>query len=260
MDHCKKMILIEPEVMERLKKEPMNDTTTSRLDAEMQNILKTKLDDREKWSLYLQVLQRYLHFIERKPIHLPIVNQVVNDVINNDLKEYKTDDTINMKLVKESSPERDVENKRDNLFQNTTYLSSHLLRSIPKTYRNKGEFIVEKLLKNPDKITWDKDGVVYIDKKEITGSNIKDLIHDTLRPLRRIDEPIGWETFIHCLKDLKVPHSYIGNPKRSIFMKNLYHTELKPIEVDLKKYNTTPKRKGEYKSKTSIDWEKWTPY
>ena len=73
MEHAKKIILLPQESVERLQTTLGKDkiksvqtpgSVTSRLDAEMNEILNspTYKDEREKWSLYRQVLQRYLHF------------------------------------------------------------------------------------------------------------------------------------------------------------------------------------------------------
>ena len=75
MEHAKKMILLPQASVERLQNTFTHDkiksvqtpgSVTSRLDAEMSDILNSSTckDEREKWSLYRQVLQRYLHFKE----------------------------------------------------------------------------------------------------------------------------------------------------------------------------------------------------
>ena len=67
------MILLPQDSVERLQTTLRKDkiksvqtpgSVTSRLDAEMNEILNspTYKDEREKWTLYRQVLQRYLHF------------------------------------------------------------------------------------------------------------------------------------------------------------------------------------------------------
>ena len=58
------MLLIDPEVM---KKKNTNTAVNnqSQLDEEMHKVLNTKLEDREKWTLFLQTLQRYLYFISK---------------------------------------------------------------------------------------------------------------------------------------------------------------------------------------------------
>ena len=75
MKHAKKMILLPQASVDRLQNTFARDkiksvhtpgSVTSRLDAEMNDILNasTCKDEREKWSLHRQVLQRYFHFKE----------------------------------------------------------------------------------------------------------------------------------------------------------------------------------------------------
>ena len=79
MEHAKKMILVPQTSVERLQNTFARDkiksvqtpgSVTSRLDAEMNDILNSSTckDEREKWSLYRQVLQRYLHFKEGETV------------------------------------------------------------------------------------------------------------------------------------------------------------------------------------------------
>ena len=53
---------------DKIKSVQTPGSVTSRLDAEMNDILNSSTckDEREKWSLYRQVLQCYLHFKEAK--------------------------------------------------------------------------------------------------------------------------------------------------------------------------------------------------
>ena len=75
MEHAIKIILVPQTSVERLQNTFARDkiksvqtpgSVISRLDAEMNDILNSSTckDEREKWSLYRQVLQRYLHFKE----------------------------------------------------------------------------------------------------------------------------------------------------------------------------------------------------
>ncbi|KAF2905113.1 hypothetical protein ILUMI_01062 [Ignelater luminosus] len=75
MDYAKKMVLVAPEVVQRLSTaETTEPKTLSHLDSDMQKVLKSKLEDREKWTEYYQALQRYLHFTAktRQPISISI--------------------------------------------------------------------------------------------------------------------------------------------------------------------------------------------
>jgi len=90
MEHAKKMILIPEEIVEQLIhilndrtiQEP--DTTLSRLDGEMHEILNPNkfVDKREKCTAYLQILQRYLYFVEEAKRNLTTKSTInsVDDV------------------------------------------------------------------------------------------------------------------------------------------------------------------------------------
>ncbi|KAH9632617.1 hypothetical protein HF086_001860 [Spodoptera exigua] len=169
MENAKKMILIEPGLIEKLKQENKVTSNLSRLDIEMQNIMNSKMEDRKKWMLYLQTLQRYLHFTEedRQPLSLPIYSDTPNEDSNGSKIGFKNKD-------------RDLKSSVD----------------------------AESLLEEKGSI------------KSIERSNIVDLINDSLRPLKKSD-PVGWDRFAKALKDIKVPLTYIGNPKRCEFINQL---------------------------------------
>ena len=135
-----------------------------------------------------------------------------------------------------------------------------------------------------NKISWEDDGTVVIDNEKIPGSNIVDLVNDLLRPLKR-NEPIGWENFAKALKDIKIPLTYIGNPKRTAFINKLKLSDLGgyttdeefttptnkqavklPHKQQLKENSTDDEisasstTKYRKKLRNKLDWEKWSPY
>lgn len=246
MDNTKKMILIEPDVLERLKtKENIFDDSLSRLDKEMQKILKSKIDDREKWALYMQVLQKYLHLIQedKKPLKLPITFESVKDNTN----ENKV-----IPFVKDLSPVKDVQTPKTQDILLKHYTVDYLNRLIPKTYKKKGKILIDTLLKNRDTIYWNDDGTVVINNEHLPQSNIIDLVNITLRPLKII--PDGWEKFAEALKDIKVPLICVGNPEINKYMNILYVEDFRhntPTKLNTPKLST---------SRRKIDWERWTPY
>nr|CAD7415728.1 unnamed protein product [Timema poppensis] len=72
MEHKKKKILVSPLTLHRYEQHHQQvssatNLVVSKLDKEMEKILASKLDDKFKWTLYQQVLQRYLHFIQHPP-------------------------------------------------------------------------------------------------------------------------------------------------------------------------------------------------
>lgn len=257
MENAKKMILVEPETLEKLKNNDSVNNNLSRLDEEMHNVLKTKTNDREKWSLYLQTLQRYLYFISqgRKPLEIPIISL---DATENDKSENTEDPNLD---TKQSAPKVDEASGS----VSDSYTKSQLIQLLPKTYKIKGELLLDILLKNKDKIYWNQGGTVFINKKEIYRSNIVDLLNDIIRPLKN-SSPDGWPEFAAILKQLRVPLSYIGNPRRATYINVLDKTPEfnKNIEKSVEKESdySTPQSSILYKDKgkKKIDWERWTPY
>lgn len=247
MENTKKMILVEPSVIERLKqKENAPEDSLSRLDTEMQDIMKSKTEDREKWMLYLQTLQRYLHFSgeERKPIKLPLITETAPT--NNETNENNSDSV--------SSPSNEhVLSKK--------YSGAQILGYIPKTYKIRAGLLIKTLQENTNKIYWDDHGTVYIENKPILGSNVLDLINDVLRPLKR-GKPSGWESFAKALKDINVPLGSIGNPTTVEFIKRLHLQESQEGAgyVKTKKSSKSLTNSGNSKKQPKINWEKWTPY
>ncbi|EFA11980.1 hypothetical protein TcasGA2_TC001494 [Tribolium castaneum] len=77
MEHAKKVIMVDPAVIERMQSGITNQPNIiNDLDREMRRIIELKhIDDNEKWTLYNQVLQRYLKVINRsrKPVTIPMI-------------------------------------------------------------------------------------------------------------------------------------------------------------------------------------------
>lgn len=256
MEHAKKMLLIEPSLLEKNNQSTHSDTPTSRLDIEMKNILDSNMDDRKKMILYLQILQRYLRFNEenRRPIELPIISQNTDIPETNIKGEAQVKDSVSSKTLKEEGQQK--VNKAEQ--SNFVYSTSEILNSIPKTYSKKGEILLNLISFSSNKINWNDNGTVIIDNKQIPGSNIVDLINDSLRPLKRSD-PIGWEEFAKALKDIRIPLFYLGNPKRIDYIKTLTLKDLGEISTD--EELVTPSNKYNLKKiRKKLDWEKWTPY
>lgn len=266
MQHAKKMLLVEPELIERLKEsnENTSENTLSRLDSEMQKILQSKMNDRDKWTLYSQALQRYLHIIEegRRPLKLSILTEPEDEPTkfnNGDVpyKEEKNNDSTTVPELPATGV--DVTPPRKETFA-PQYTPSYMIKLIPKTYRKKGEVLLDFIIQSKPKIWWKKGGEVVLNNEILVGSNIFDLISDTLRTLKR-PKPLGWEKFVLALKDINVPLSCVGNPTSLQYINQSHSSEStvsnkkKQIETSTPisgQSNETPKRK--------INWERWTPY
>lgn len=252
MENTKKMILIEPEVIERLKtRDTAYEDSLSRLDKEMQNILKSKKDDREKWSLYMQILQRYLHFAgeERRPLRLPVImeNQEKHDGV-----VFKNESEHN-----DSSVNEDLEDDQHvhGFSIDKIYTPTYIKKLIPKSYRKKAEILLDILLNNNDKISWKNDGSLVIDNDVVENSNILDLVNYALRSLKR-SKPNGWDKFMATLKVIRVPSNCIGNPEAVEHISNI-----SPKTREQSSPVRSPKNLSSSRLKKKNDvWERWNPY
>ncbi|CAF4869201.1 unnamed protein product [Pieris macdunnoughi] len=206
--NTKKMPIIEHDFIDKMTHQQNENKATprSRLDLEMEKIMSSKLLDREKWALYQQILQRYLHFFmeERQPQEITITEKTVNDKTYDDGKRNLTVyENENEKWLSGELPP----SGKDVSLQLTT---KDILNLIPKTYIKKGELLMESIQKHSEKLNWNKNGTVVVSGKEIPGSNIIDLVNDALKPSKKAD-PIGWESFSKFLNDINIPLTYIGN-------------------------------------------------
>jgi wyosine [tRNA(Phe)-imidazoG37] synthetase (radical SAM superfamily) len=59
MNFAKKMLLVPPETLERLKQASVLSQTIDSLNDEMQSVLNKPINDNDKWREYEQLLQRY---------------------------------------------------------------------------------------------------------------------------------------------------------------------------------------------------------
>jgi hypothetical protein len=267
------MLLVEPDFIEKLKQ---NDNTPlnslSRLDGEMQKILRSKIEDREKWALYSQALQRFLHFTEtdRKPFKLPIIVDGVSDVHEDFEKSMvkKEETEYNATLPNPKPTEGDATSTPPNHNYPLQFTPSHIIKVIPKSYVKKGQSLLDNILQNKQKIWWKEGGEIVVNNQVIPESNIIDLISDTVRPLKRA-KPIGWKQFASVLKDIGVPTSCIGNPSNLEYINGLQIVEdqetpiyknTRSTSIQARGQSTPISNKSLESSKKKIDWQRWSPY
>ncbi|CAF4934081.1 unnamed protein product [Pieris macdunnoughi] len=254
--NTKKMLLVEQDFIDKLKHQNENKATPqSRLDLEMEKIISSKLDDREKWALYLQILQRYLHYSmeERQPQEITITEKVINDNTNENriINNITTSENEKMLNVKQLPTGEDIAYGLQ---------PKEILKLIPKTYMRRGELLMDTIVNKTDQLQWNKNGTVFISGQEIPGSNIIDLVNDILRPSKRSD-PIGWEIFAKFLNDINTPLTYIGNLKRIKYISDLNSKDKTLIQESQTEVSSTPTQsKHINKLRNKSDWEKWTPY
>lgn len=242
MEKAKKMVLISTENLEKMQQmqqqqnhqsENVNNTENdnnksvrtpgtplSRLDAEMCRILNlsSPSDEGERWKMYKEVLQRYLYFVRdakkrfRKDSR-GTLNDEADDKTEQDEDMYLEDDDtteFTRTLINSIGDGGDADSfgkKRDQ----SAEMIKNIIESVPKTYRYKAHTLLKYLLDAPaSKIAWDKQGLVTINGAVVTGSNISDLINDTIRE-RKTVKAIGRVQFARLLHDINIPPALIGN-------------------------------------------------
>jgi hypothetical protein len=92
-------------------------------------------------------------------------------------------------------------------------LDKHLILShIPKCKKRKAETLLEYINKSP-KLDWNALGEMVIEKREIPGSHISDLLRDCFTEYKNF-EPVGVQEFYTNIGN--IPLSLISNPKRRL--------------------------------------------
>ena len=167
-------------------------TVTSRLDAEMNDILNspTCKDKREKWSLYRQVLQRYRHFKEA-------------ETRGHEEKSKKKIQTSVEEFPQEQSNEVEEDEEKDE--------DVYIIDSVPEKYRKKAESLLWHLRAGGG-VVWNNVGAVTIDGVVVPGANIIDLINDAMRDRKR-SIPVGHLQFAAALRDTAIPREFIGSKR-----------------------------------------------
>lgn len=191
--HVKKMILVPAESVSRLHDSTPSDSQKkmSDLDSEMSHILqKQYAEDSEKWKLYNEALQRYLHFAEekRKPVTL------------------------------ELSEKEEVETPRKD-----TFLRDQLEKIMPKTYKNQALRLYDYITREGSGVNIDPSGSIAISGKVIAHSNYLDLIADLTRVRKNQEKPSGSEELMKALSLSNFPLDLIGNDRRRSAIRELQH-------------------------------------
>ena len=96
----------------------------------------------------------------------------------------------------------------DEMIKVKEQLRERLREATPKPYRTRAEslynFMKDKVQVNPKGEIYTTGGV------RIEGSNIADLVQHAVRDRQRNINPIGWQTFLHYLKDSNAPQMILN--------------------------------------------------
>lgn len=179
------MVLVDPS---RIMTEPFPNPlkeSVSDLDREMNNVLNSSQNEHEKVKGYQQVLQRYL---TRKRQY---DGEMFPETIENRKQRYDSEKTTD----------------------STDAFEDRILDVVPPTLQRKARGLINHL-KQLAKLKWNEKGEMIYKDQTIRGSNVIDLINDTLRARKSTRSPRGWDVFTEVLKESNVPRELIGNKER----------------------------------------------
>jgi ribosomal protein L17 len=206
MIYGRKMMLVSPEEGEVMRTqsqpapqqreqtqalalEPVDSILT--LDTEMQRILTLPIkSDFEKWSMYKQVLQKFVNKLREK--------RVSDD--KTEPQEIQSSETVEQP-TREEVPRHVDENAGYNRI-----LADSFVRETDKTKAR----VLINILKRAEGVKWDDTGRIFV-RDHLLKSSLHQLVHSTLRPSRT--RPHGWDEFQALLTKLNVPATYLKSLK-----------------------------------------------
>ena len=189
---AKKMILVDPSQV--IGKSPpipdvLSDSLTS-LDREMKRVLEsTNISIHEKAKAFESVLQRYLNRVdqyqnrEERGVYNP------RDKQSNEKSLLSSEKPFNDKIIK---------------------LEKRVVESVPKTLQTKARLLIDHL-KDASDLSWNERGEISFNGETIQGSNISDLVNETLRIRKQQNTLTGWKEFVSAMKNSNVPNEFIGD-------------------------------------------------
>lgn len=219
---AQKMILVNPNtlVMKTSHVPDIAENNLFKVDQEMKRILDLKnISDHEKALMYEQALRQYLQGIKH-------VSEKRGDQIRNNVIKHEND----------SFTEKENGDKIRNIEKRT-------IEYLPKTMRDKGMMLLNHI-KDVSDITWNELGEISIRGEKISGSNISDLLSDTIRSRKSGDVFTGWDRFAAELKRVNTPFELIGNKER--YRQSSHGHKLEGAEAsntEMYDIEATPKRR-----------------
>lgn len=199
MQHAQKLVLVPQEKLERLQRFNEQSSSlpslqtpgdpSSRIDAAMYDVLKANIDDREKSLIYSQLLRNFL--TQKGIINQQKLPKEVPDTQQSVLKVQQS--------ALEAAPSPGVSSAE----------ITRIAATLPSTLRSKGQNLLNHLTKD-SQLAWNEKQEIIFQDKTYFGTNIVDLVNDTVRD-RRTNPPRQRGTFVRILALLCTPREFIGN-------------------------------------------------
>ena len=205
MEHARKMVLVDPRMLDTLRSPPLPTDTLGRkvqaLDDEMMDILDRKdLDDRTKVTLYNQVLQRY-NVLSDKHVKEPTRVITVNE------SGTKAREAAAAAAAAGAGVEGAVGAP-------ATTSEIDVVDTVPKTMQGKARRLMERMKRD---IAWTARGELIHEGVPVAGSNVVDLVNDLL--LKRKTDPTGWQPFARQFRAMNLPMELVGNVTRRAYIR-----------------------------------------
>ena len=235
---AKKMLLVDPKVMEQLKQttpppppppqipaRPMPDVlsdTLIHLDREMQGVLKRNdLPAHDKALLYQQILHRYLSLGEQYEQQQTGIRRRQSSPD----RSAVTAATAAAAAAAADAPggpaavttEAGGQTPATESVSSTAAWEEQVLNVIPRSFRSKAKNLL-KHIRNVKDLAWTPTGEMVYRGRVVPESHIVDLVGDMMRERKTAEDPAGWEMFATALKHSNVPKDFIGHEGRKRWM------------------------------------------
>ncbi len=89
---------------------------------------------------------------------------------------------------------------------NDSFDEKELLRHVPESQQSKAKELISYFNKYPEQITWNSNGVIFIDQVSIPNSNIFQIFHCLFSPACSSESKAGLDELVHKLKSLHLDH------------------------------------------------------
>ena len=235
MEHVKRLVLV-PEHMAEQRKKPLVPPLTAQvneIDSDMQNIIQRQdipIDAQAK--MYDKNLQRYLTFYDKR-MNKPLRVNVLQPKITEEQPQEEEPETIDE-------------------------IETDIMDSVPATMKSRARQLIKKLKGSEDVIGWNKQGQMMFKGRPIPGTNIVDLVNDSLRQRKNFN-PEGWELFSKALGHLNVPEGVVRNENRLALVRE-YKTKGIPDDLPQPTTPRTPLSRVQQERRKKRKDNKNSPY
>ncbi|GFT45311.1 uncharacterized protein NPIL_24701 [Nephila pilipes] len=184
MDHSKKFVLVPEKRLRQFTEDHLTG-----LDKEMHKTLRNpNLDDQEKSTLYLQILQKFTNF---------------------PLQQNKIESMQEAESMEPNIKEREDEFNQTNKDAERLSIESDVLDNTPVRKKKQAQKIMNFIQQNSNSLSRTNNKELTIKETILPNTNIVDLVTFLLKD--RKTEPNGLQSFVDALKEIEFPSQLIKN-------------------------------------------------